>query len=254
MQPLYIGAVGLWTPGLPDAAAWRAGHRDPAAPLPAAALLAAAVRRRTSLLTRAAVEAFGQAAAEAAVDRSEIATVFVSAWGETSALQELLDQLHSDDGALSPIRFSGSVHNAASGHVSIATGNRGFTTSIAAGADSVAMGLLECMGLLHAGHREVIAVFADIDPPAPLADSSGHCAPLAVALHLHDGAAGRPVRGVLTQLSDQEPLSTDVLLPDDLRANPCAGALALADALLRRRGGLVALGGAWSVRIQTEVR
>jgi len=252
MKPLCVSAVGLWTPGLPDAAAWLAGRRDPAALLPAAALLAPAVRRRTSLLTRAAIEAFAQAAAAAAVDRAEIATIFVSAWGETSALQELLDQLHGEEGSLSPIRFSGSVHNAASGHVSIAAGNRNFTTSIAAGWDSVAMGLCEALGLLHAGQAEVIAVFADIDAPSPLADSSGHCAPLAVALHLHDGTTGQPVRARLSRLLDTAAVAANDKLDADLRANPCGGALAIADAILHGRGGPVALGGAWSVHVQPE--
>lgn len=255
---LHVGAVGLWTPGRPDVAAWLAAQPGAGTTPPAAALLPAIVRRRTSLLTRAAVEAFGQCAAAAGVEAATVATVFGSAWGETSALQELLDQLYVADGSLSPIRFSGSVHNAASGHLSIATGNQGFTTSLAAGRDTVAMALCESLGLLAAGHPEVVAVFADIDPPTPLADRSGHCAPLAVALHLHRGLPGRPVLAHLAgpvpagdAASPAKPRPFAHLDADAaaaLAANPCAPALDLADAVLRQRKGRVDLG-AWRVDV-----
>ena len=247
--PVHVGALGLWTPGFGDAAAWLQGLADPALTTPAATLLPAAVRRRTTLLTRAAVEVFGQVAA--GVEASTIPSVFGSAWGETSALQELLDQMHGPDGALSPIRFSGSVHNTASGQVSIATANRGWTTSLAAGTDTVAMGLLECLGVLAGGASEIIAVFADIDPPSPLADGSGHCTPLAVALHLHRGLPERKTLAILSELgfSSADPLPP--CLPEGLRDNPCGGALALCDAVLRGRSGLIQLG-AWTIHCQTE--
>lgn len=250
---LHVGGIGLWTPGLADPRAWLSGVADPAQTLPAAALLPAAVRRRTSLLTRAAAEVFAQAIAASGADPAEVATVFVSAWGETSALRELLDQLHGPDGTLSPIRFSGSVHNAASGNISIATGNRGFTTSLAAGPDSVAMGLCECLGLLAAGFAEVVAVFADLDPPTPLADRSGHCTPLAVALHLHAGRLDRPVLATLSGLDATPGMDASARLATGLYANPCAGAWVLADAVLRRSVGRIALGpagrGDWSVEV-----
>ncbi len=241
---MSVGAVAVTLPGFANAAAWLSQPPQAGPFSPGAAILPAAVLRRTTMQTRAAAEVFAQVLADSGADPRTIATVFGSAWGETSALLDILKQMHSDDGAVSPIRFAGSVHNTAAGLLSIATENHGFTTSIAAGYATVAMALVECAGLLATGTPEVIVVFSDIDPPAPLAASFEHCVPVAVAiaLHLHDQLDARPC---LAQLRNLRHGSWDTrslgAFSADVSANPCASALLLASAILRGHSGTVAI-------------
>ena len=249
---LSVAGVAIWTPGFADAAAWIARARDPAVTKPEAALLPSRQRRRTSLLTRALVEVLAAAADDARLDPGATPTVFASAYGETQTMIELLAMLH-DDGELSPMRFAGSVHNTASGNASIATGNRGFTTSLAAGPDTPAMALLEASALLADRGGAVLVAIGDVSPPRVLVpEAERRFETLAVGLALTAGDPGAPT---LTDLAPTGAHDGVVLcdLRPPLRRNPCGGALALADAILRGAEGVVALdtrtGGGWTVTL-----
>jgi hypothetical protein len=77
---------------------------------PKAELLPAAQRRRCSLLTRMIAEVVadlrtgGLAIADAPL-------VCGTGYGEIATTAALLEQMHTEEGGLSPIRFAGSVHN-----------------------------------------------------------------------------------------------------------------------------------------------
>lgn len=221
---MRVTGVGLWAPGFADAAAWRAGVADPSVARPGAPLIPARQRRRASLLTRALATALGEAAAQAGVDLATTATIFGSAYGEGATLGQLLSQRHEGDGALSPLRFAGSVHNTASGMVSIATGARGFTTSLAAGDDTLVACLDEAAGLLAAGHDAVAVVVGDEAPPAALIPAEQRCAPLAVALVLRRAEAPA---GPAAQAATEAPTIT---------WRPATGADALAGARAAAEG------------------
>ena len=95
-------------------------------------------------------------------------TVFGSAYGEILIAFEQLDMIERE-GVPSPARFKNSVHNTASGHVSIATGNTGFTTALAAGPATFAMCLLEAWVWLETHGGSVIVSVADEPLPDHLA-------------------------------------------------------------------------------------
>ena len=61
MNALSLMGLGVWTPGVADVAGWLSGHLDDAVVRPAAKLLPASLRRRTSDLTRALADVVGQA-------------------------------------------------------------------------------------------------------------------------------------------------------------------------------------------------
>ena len=82
MRPLFVCGLGLWAPGYPDAQAFARRQADPSVVAPAGALFAPGMRRRTSLLTRAAAEAFAQAAREGGADLATVPSVYASAYGE----------------------------------------------------------------------------------------------------------------------------------------------------------------------------
>ena len=90
--------------------------------------------------------------------------VFASRYGNIAYMRMLLGQIIDND-LLSPTLFSLSVHNAAVGVCSQLTGNRSGHTAIAAGADSLAAGLIESASRLLAGEKEAILLYADAALP-----------------------------------------------------------------------------------------
>ena len=254
MRPAWVAGAGLWTPGFAGLAAWAAGARDEAAREPRCALLSVRLAGRASLLTRMAAEVLEQAAAGAAL--AELATVFVTAYGESQTLGALLGQLCAD-GVYSPARFSASVHNTAAGLCSIATGSRGFSTTLAAGFDGVAMGLLEAMALLEQRGGEAVVVFADEAPPPPFARAG--LAPLATALRLCAERPARPL-GRLARLRPSGLEPTPALhavsfapgVPASFATNPVAPSLPLLAALHGQRAGPCALSPGWRVELEAS--
>ncbi len=163
--------IGAWSAGLEGWPALRAALREPGAiddaspstSRPAAALLPPAERRRAPVGVAAALEVAREAVAMAGsqIDTTSIASVFASAHGDLAIVDYLCETLATDPLALSPTRFHLSVHNAAAGYWSIATHDPAATNAIAAGDDSVALGLVEAATLAVAEHRPVLLVAFD---------------------------------------------------------------------------------------------
>lgn len=193
---MRIGVVrfAAWAPGLESEAAWRAWARSPA-PIrgdgaPDARFLPALQRRRCDPLARMVLHVAHECCP--AELRSEIACVFASRHGSFGTTVSLLEDL-ARDAALSPARFSHSVHNAPAGLFSIWAENRTASVSLAAGEGSFAHGLVEAILALHrARPRPVLLVHSDEALPgavAPLADRSEGSFALALLL-AGDGAGG----------------------------------------------------------------
>jgi predicted hotdog family 3-hydroxylacyl-ACP dehydratase len=189
MRSMHVRGVGFFSPGFDGAQAFVAGRADPATLLPREGILPARARRGTSLATRMMVDAADQAIAAAGFDRHTVRTVYASAYGEVETALALLRMRHSDDGVLSPARFHLSVHNAAGGLLSIAQGNRSSSTAIAAGAQTVAMGLLDAAALFHESPGPVVVVFADESVPDALWPGHSY-PPIAIAFALDHEAEG----------------------------------------------------------------
>jgi hypothetical protein len=241
-----VAGVGLWTPSAPSAAAWtasstaastaagRQGASAPAEAEPAAAMLGPRLRRRTSLLTRMACEALAQATSAAGSDPGRVVTVFGTAWGEMQTTGSLLVSMVEGDGTLSPAAFNNSVQNAAAGYASIAAANRAPSTTVSAGAATVAMALLEGLLLARDHDGDVVVVVADEPLPAPFA--AHETAPLAVAFLLRREGPGP--RLTLTRAVGATPPPH---LPAPLARNPVAPALALLEVVTGERPACVAL-------------
>jgi len=238
MTPLYVSGLGLWAPGYATADAFARRQSDPAVVAPVGSLFAPGIRRRASALTRAAAEAFAQTAGEAGADLATVCTVYTSAYGEIVTTLEMLDQMATEPGGLpSPTRFHNSVHNTSAGYVSIATRNRAFSTSLAAGPRSVAAGLIEACAWLSDRGGELILVALDEPPPAPFAPKPPWSA-FAAAFHLavEPRSSSRARLANLRQACAPAPPA-----PEPFTAHPCACALSLLDAVALRRAGPVAL-------------
>lgn len=180
-----------WAPGLEHSGDWQAWAEGRKALLddgssPRLEEVKPMLRRRFSRLTRMALHA----AFQCLEGRHQLRTVFCSRHGEIHRTKALLEELAREE-PISPMGFSLSVHNTASGLYSIASGNTAPSTAIAAGAETLEMALVEVMGLIHRNPADpVLLVIAD--EPLPefyrrFDDDSS--APYAFAMLL--GAAGQ---------------------------------------------------------------
>ena len=238
--PVGVAGLGLWLPGFPSVAAWLSGRRDEAALAPGGRALDRINRRRASLLGRAVADACAEALADAQVDPATVQTVIGSAIAESSTLLTLLEQMWRTKAPVSPAAFAMSVHNAASGLISISFGNRAFTTSLAADANTPAVALLEGIGVVLTSGRPVVVACGDEAAPDGLIVDE-HCwVPLAAAVVLTplDGARAR------AQLRVTRP-GRATLPPAAVEArvgrNPQIGLLDLVDAVARGEPGGVRL-------------
>ena len=181
MRRALVRRVVSWTPA--DGAL--AGAPD-------ARFLPPLVRRRCDDVTRAMLHVANECAS--AEQLAACACVFASRHASLSALVELLEALAAGK-PLSPNTFSHSVHNAPAGVFSVWAKNRNACSSIAAGRESFACGLVEALCLLaREPQRDVLLVCGDEYPLAPLTPHADAIAPThAVALLLGTSGQGAPL-------------------------------------------------------------
>jgi hypothetical protein len=240
MTTVYLQATGIAAPGLPD---WSASQRvlcgeadycsEPLELTPPE-LLPAAERRRSSDSVRLALRVAAEALPQAI---QQPMAVFSSAYGDPGITHKLCELLSTTPPMASPTLFHNSVHNAPAGYWSIATGNPATTTSIAAGEQSFAQGLLYAAAQCHCEQQPVLLLCYDLPYPAPLDDKCPITAPFACALLLSSKADDHSLAQLSISLGDGE----ESYLPDDalesLRTgNPAARSLPLLQAVARGSG------------------
>lgn len=158
-----------WTPGLDDddsgPAQWRdwldgGVYGEPDAQ-PNVGYLPALLRRRLDRAGRMAVDTAWRCLE--GVDSVQV--VFGSRHGSFKRTFAMLDALARED-TISPSVFSLAVHNSVAGLLSIARGDRGAATALAAGEDTLGMCLIEGAGMIAEGASNVLVVYAeDVVPP-----------------------------------------------------------------------------------------
>lgn len=123
--------------------------------------LPANFKRRSSLGVKQALEVALDCFAQSKEDVSIDYTVFASQHGEVNRVQSLLKQIAQKE-LLSPMDFSQSVHNTASGLLSLAQGIKTNINSIAAGKDTFFMAVIEALTYLQLNpHSQVLLVIYD---------------------------------------------------------------------------------------------
>lgn len=171
---VWVDGVGLLGPGLAGWAEARTllsgGVAYESAPtvLPAPELLPPAERRRASRIVKAGLAVGLEACREAGVEPGTLANVFAASGGDGHNCHALCELLASGDQQISPTRFHNSVHNAASGYWSIATGATAAAQVLGAYDASFAAGLLEAMNQVEASGQPVLLVACDSEYPEPL--------------------------------------------------------------------------------------
>lgn len=233
-REVAVLGCGAFVPGFEGLAGWARGEPSPDHDAPRAELVPLRQRRRASVLSKAFADAYADALEPTGLDASIVASVFGSAIGEAATMVGLLDQMWGDAAMLSPMKFATSVHNAASGMVSIATENRGITTAIGADYDTPAMALLEGIGLVLARGESVVVCCGDEAPPEDLVPEGAGWGLMSAAIVLGPAADAPAERPRLSGLSDAaaDPIETDAAGGDAAREavwrNPNIGLLDLA--------------------------
>lgn len=235
---LHLDSIGLMAPGLPG---WEAAQEvlrseraleGESAPVFRPTLLPPNERRRTTALIKLALQTAEDALARSRYPMAELASVFVSAEGDGEIVDRICTALTLPERPVSPTHFHNSVHNAPAGYWAIASGSQHFSTSLAAGADSFAAGLLEAAAVAALEQVPVMLLAYDYALPPALAGRGYVDAVFGVALILSADEA--PGLAALT-LELESGTAPPPPLPPELAAlrahNPAAGALPLLVAL-----------------------
>jgi hypothetical protein len=239
---IAIEGIGLWAPGLPDHAAFRArlggAPAQDGAGRPAAGVLAAGERRRAPESVLLACEVAAQACAAAERPPAGLACVFASMQGDSAIMDYMCTTLADDPRELSPTRFHNSVHNAAAGYWTIATGCHAASTAVSAGRDSFTAGLFEAAVQVLAEGAPVLFVACDIGARGALAEVVPNHVSFGIALVLDEATRTDDARsrlrlrhGAAAATTPTVPAGFATLARDNVIAAPALALLAmLADA------------------------
>jgi hypothetical protein len=174
VHTLYIEGIGFWASRLPGWDAARSILRGetaaPAAaqPRPAPSLLPPAERRRAPDTVAASLEVAARACEMAGRDPKLMPSVFASTHGDLAISDNLCDTLAKTPSLVSPTKFHNSVHNAAAGYWTIATGCVKPYTSVSGYYFTFGEGLLEAASQALNENTPVLFVAFDIEAKGPV--------------------------------------------------------------------------------------
>ena len=244
----YVEGVGLLGPGLTGwstaapVLAGRTSYVWATTVMPAPSALPAAERRRSGLVVKLALGLGFEASGHASRDPATLATVFSSSGGDGHNCHEICQALASADRQLSPTRFHNSVHNAAAGYWSIATGSMAPSTVLCAYDASFAAGLLEALAQVVVVRNAVMLLAYDAGYPAPLHAKRPIHDAFGVALVLTVVRSERSIVRLNAELSHSAAELSDDPQLERLRSGvPAARSLPLLSLLARQQAGAVHL-------------
>jgi len=222
-RTLYIEGIGFWASRLPGWEAARAILRGEAAPpaaaqtRPAPALLPPAERRRAPDTVAVSLEVAARACEMAKRDPKLMASVFASTHGDLAISDALCDTLAKTPLLTSPTKFHNSVHNAAAGYWTIATGCLKPYTSLSGYTFTFGEGLLEAASQVLSEESPVLYVAFDIEARGPVGTMQPSRGVFAGALVLAAEAGERSLAKLTFDVSD-----SDALKPTPARAQNAA--------------------------------
>jgi len=236
---LFIDGIAFWAPTLPGWATARAALRGESLPLatpvkrPAPEILAPAERRRAPDTVALALEVAAAAVRESGLDAATLPSIFTSAHGDLAVNDYMCSTLANEPTLISPTKFHNSVHNAAAGYWTIATGCHEASTALSAFDASFGAGLLEAAMQCQADARPVLLVAVDVAAAGALASVTESTGLLACAVVLSPKRTGRTVAAFDWSLVGASGRATPIRSPAarSLAGNAMAGALPLFEAI-----------------------
>jgi hypothetical protein len=160
--------------------------------------------------------------------------VFSASGGDGVNCHEICAMLATDDRQISPTRFHNSVHNAASGYWSIATGAMAPSSVLCAFDASFGAGLLEALVQVDAQQAPILLVACDAPYPEPLGSLRHIPAEFGLGLVLAPRRGPRSIARIDVMLAQVDTQRLDDPGLETLRASiPAARCLPLLRALAR---------------------
>lgn len=258
---IWVEALGIAAPGLPDWPTARAVLRGETAYVPAELppyqpqLLPPNERRRAPPAVRQAFRAAESACAASGRAPGEYAAVFTSSDSDMSIIHRIGLALANPARIISPIDFHNSVHNAAAGYWSIAVDGRLPSTTLCAYDASFGAGLLEAATMSMIDGLDALLVAYDVPAPVLLQPKRSLVSAVSTALTLCREKPAKPCARLRLQ-RDHTPITTlqDSALESLRRSNPAARALPLLRLLALESSGVVAVedAGGGSLRIEVD--
>lgn len=255
----YIEGIGLLGPGLTG---WPGsqpvlGGQQPYQPrktvLPSPALLPAAERRRSSAIVKLTLATGLEAIAAAGLDAARLPSVFSSSSGDGENCHAICEMLASDDRQISPTRFHNSVHNAAAGYWSIATGAMTTSSVLSAFDASFGAGLLEALSQVVVDNTHAVLLACDTAYPEPLYSARPIADAFGIALVLAPQRSAQALAKITVSLTDASADRLDDAALETLRAAiPAARGLPLLHAIALRQDKNVVLDYLDSTRLAVE--
>jgi beta-ketoacyl synthase-like protein len=242
----FVQGVGVLAPGLEGFVASReilAGAQPYALTkidAPSPQILPAAERRRTAGTVRYALCAAGEALAMSGAAVAEIASVFASSGGDGVILNQICEALAASDHAVSPTRFHNSVHNAAAGYWSIATGSRGASSSLCAYDATFGAALLDAMSQVVVERESVLLAVFDCALPEPIFALRRVAQSFAAAFVLTPERSAQTLAEWEVNM-DEGSAAQAQGFPEEVLFNPAARALPLLVQLAKKEAGDVAI-------------
>jgi beta-ketoacyl synthase-like protein len=256
----YIEGVGLLGPGFsdwPSSQAILAGkelYHPQKTAIPIPELLPAAERRRSSDITRLSLAILLEAAAAAKLDPAGLPSVFSASNGDGHNCHEINETLASDDRDLSPTRFHNSVHNAAAGYCSIATGAMAPSSVLCAHDASFAAGLLEALTQVVVDGTRCILVAGDTSYPEPMYSVRKIYDALGIALVLSPEASPQAIARITVSITHAEADQMKDTVLEALRLSiPAARGLPLLHALALNQPAALVLDYLGNTRLAVEM-
>lgn len=256
----YIEGIGLLGPGLadwPSSQAVLAG-RQPYQPqktvIPPPALLPAAERRRCGEIVKLALATSLEAIAAARLEAASLPSVFSSSHGDGHNCHAICEMLASDDRQISPTRFHNSVHNAASGYWSIATGAMAPSAVLCAFDASFGAGLLEALAQVAVDGTHCVLIASDTDYPEPVYSVRPLADLLGIALVFAPQQSAHSIARIDVSITGEAADRFDDAALEALRlAIPAARGLPLLRPVAQGQGGRVVLDYLDDTRLAIEV-
>ena len=260
---IWVEAIGIAAPGLPDWPATRAILRGEAPYQPddlppyQPQLLRPNERRRATPAVRQAFRAAESACIASGRAPGEYAAVFTTSDADMSIIDRIGLALADSARIISPIDFHNSVHNAAAGYWSIAVDGRLPSTTLCAYDASFSAGLLEAAVMTVVDGFDSLLVAYDVPAPTLLQPKRAIFNAVSTALTLCRARPPRPCARLQLR-RDHTPITTlqDPALENLRRSNPAARALPLLRLLALETSGVVAVedAGGGSLRIEVSVQ
>ncbi|HVL02647.1 MAG TPA: beta-ketoacyl synthase chain length factor [Dongiaceae bacterium] len=210
MNPVYVEAVSVLGPGLPD---WQAAqsilrgdesYTFGPTPSVSCAYLTPNIKRRTSLHMHVALQAAEKALTQTHFDPSDVELLFASAEGDLHIADEIFVALTQPEKQVSPQKFQNVILNAAVGHLGIILGNKASATSVTGGEYSFAVGLLQAAISVATEDRPVLFIAYDALGPGHLDPRTVNGEPFSVGLLLSPIKTDRSLSSLAIRLEDGE--------------------------------------------------